>query len=38
MINIDSLIQNQYQKYIIIYEEAKNNMAMILKRANTRIY
>ena len=38
VINIDSLLRNQHQEYIIALGEAKNNTLMILKGANTTIY
>ena len=38
MTNIDSLLQNQHQDYIIALGEARNNTLMVLKRANTIIY
>lgn len=36
--NIDSLLRNQHQEYIITFGEVKNNTPMILKGANTTIY
>lgn len=36
--NIDSLLRNQHQEYIIALGEAKNNTPMILKGTNTTIY
>lgn len=38
MTNINSLLWNQHQEYIIALREAKNNTPMILKGANTMIY
>lgn len=29
--NLDFLFWNQYQKYIIVFEKAKNNISIILK-------
>ncbi len=36
--NIDSLLRNQHQEFVIALGEAKNNTPMILKGANTMIY
>lgn len=36
--NIDSLLRNQHQEYIIALGEARNNTPMILKGANLTIY
>lgn len=36
--NIDSLLQNQHQEFVIALGEAKNNTPIILKGANTMIY
>ena len=36
--NIDSLLRNQYQEYIIALGEATNNTPMVLKGGNTVIY
>ena len=36
--NIDFLLWNQDQKYIIALEKARNNISMILKGANITIY
>lgn len=36
--NIDSLLRNQHQEYIIALGEAKNNTPMVLKGGNTVIY
>lgn len=38
VINIDSLLRNQHQEYIIALGEARNNTPMVLKEANTMIY
>lgn len=36
--NIDSLLRNQHQEYIIALGKARNNTPMVLKGANTMIY
>lgn len=36
--NIDFLLWNQYQEYIIALGKARNNISMILKGANITIY
>lgn len=36
--NIDSLLRNQHQEFVIALGEAENNTPMILKGANTMIY
>lgn len=36
--NIDSLLRNQYQEYIIVLGGAKNNTLIVFKVGNTVIY
>lgn len=36
--NINSLLWNQYQEYIIVLREAKNNTPIVLQKINTLIY
>lgn len=38
VINIDFLLRNQHQEYIIALGEARNNTPIVLKGANTMIY
>ena len=36
--NIDSLLRNQYQEYIMVLRKARNNTLIILKETNITIY
>lgn len=36
--NIDFVLQNQHQEYIIVLGKVKNNILIILKEVNTSIY